>query len=155
QLRQACTTDADCGAGAPAGSCTACYPTFIRQKPSMATRYAYPASRCVSAGYPLPCCTGAGTGNCSGSSYLRWDKGLPQGTAGDPNNPRIAQSTAFRLHQDDAAVCCSGPSAAFCSGSPFPFSPYPVLWRPDCTAPRAVRTLINEDNIVPDWVFEA
>jgi hypothetical protein len=141
-LRKACTVDADCGAG---GACTDCFPTNRRLKPSMATRYLLPESRRTALGLP------------AGATYLRWDKGVPAGQPGtDPAlDPRIANSTAFRLHQDDAAVCCNSAIPGFCTGSPLQHALYPLLWRPACTTSQGIERLINEDNIVPDWIFEA
>src|SRR5262245_37161209 len=140
--RAACTSDPQCGAG---GTCGTCFPTNRRQKPSMATRYLLPEYRRTALGLPV------------GATYLRWDKGVAAGAPGsDPAlDPRIANSTAFRLHQDDAAVCCNSPLPGFCTGNPLAFTQYPLLYRPSCTSTSGVERLINEDNIVPDWVFEA
>jgi hypothetical protein len=140
--RKACTTSADCGTG---GTCDACRADFVRQKPSMGTRYLLPADR------------RAALGLAAGATYIRWDKGLPSPAPGTPpeGDPRIANSTAFRLHQDDAAVCCNSSIAGLCQSANLPFATYPLLWRPSCTAVTGVRTFINEDNILPDWVFEA
>lgn len=141
-LRKACNVDADCGTG---GKCDACFPTNQRQKPSMATRYLLPEYRRTALGLPV------------GATYLRWDKGVPRGATGsDPAlDPRIATSTAFRLHQDDAAVCCNSNIPGFCTGAVLQFAQYPLIWRPNCTTTTGTERLINEDNIVPDWVFEA
>jgi hypothetical protein len=142
--RKACTTNADCGTG---GTCDACLESFKRRKPSMGWRYVLPAARRTALGLP------------AGATYVRWDRGLPGPATGQPDQ-RIDNNTAFRIHQDDAAVCCIGPDPGTClGGGPFGagliFSRYPLLWRPACTAEFPVKTMINEDNFVPDWVFEA
>jgi hypothetical protein len=133
--RKACNVDGDCGQG---GTCQACIATNIRRKPSMGTRYLLPEYRRTQLGL------------APGATFIRWDKGVA--TEVD----RVANSTAFRLHQDDAAVCCNSPiSPTVCSDTLPGFSTYPILWRPTCTALLGIRNLINEDNIVPDWIFAA
>src|SRR5262245_22098381 len=107
----------------------------VRRKPSMGTRYILPANR-------------GGNGTVAGGTYIRWDSvaGLNRASFTD-------QATAFRIETDDTGVCCgaNNPQLNTCTSAVPPATPnYPLLTRRTCGQEGR---FVNEDNIVPDFVF--
>jgi hypothetical protein len=116
-----------------------------RLRPTMGTRYLLPVAR-----------GGDGT-----KTYVRWDNGgglfNPTGCDRNQTDPqaanfcaRTALATNFRIHTDDSAVCCNSANPTVC-GIVNPGTPnYPLILSRTC---QDVKRYVNDDNIVPDWVF--